>query len=191
MSNDTWDLFYGPNEGYALELYERYRQDPSSVDALTRAYFEQYGPPPGASPDGATPSTATAMMSAVTRATSTATPPPETAQPAPYFHQPPVGAASSARNAASAPAGETTAARDVVTIVLAARLARSIREYGHLAAQVDPLGTPPPGDPMLDPATHGLTDANLAALPASIVWPNAGPEYGSCLDAIRALRAIY
>src|SRR5258705_2575979 len=29
----------------------------------------------------------------------------------------------------------------------ATALARSIRAYGHLAAHVDPLGTPPPGDP--------------------------------------------
>jgi len=152
--NNTWDSFYGPNAGYALELYERYRQDPASVDADTRTYFDRYGPPPAISPDGAT-------------------------------------AASSVLNLAPTPTQAAITSRDVVTVVLAARLARSIREYGHLAARVDPLGTPPPGDPMLDPATHGLTDADLAALPASIVWPNAGPEYGSCLDAIRALRAIY
>src|SRR4029077_19892808 len=32
----------------------------------------------------------------------------------------------------------------------ATALARSIRAYGHLAAQVDPLGIPPPGDPSLE-----------------------------------------
>src|SRR5690349_6245848 len=80
---------------------------------------------------------------------------------------------------------------DVVKVVLAARMARSIREFGHLAAKIDPLGSAPPGDPMLDPATHGLTDADLEALPAAIVWPNAGPEAGSCRDALDQLRAIY
>lgn len=38
--------FHGPNAGYALELYERFRQDPQSVDAETRAYFQN-----GFSPD--------------------------------------------------------------------------------------------------------------------------------------------
>ncbi|MGZ3667270.1 MAG: 2-oxoglutarate dehydrogenase E1 component, partial [Ktedonobacterales bacterium] len=55
----------------------------------------------------------------------------------------------------------------------------------------DPLGSQPPGDPMLDAATHGLTDAGLAALPATIVWPDADANAGTCLDAIQQLRAIY
>jgi 2-oxoglutarate dehydrogenase E1 component len=187
----TRGLFYGPNAGYAVELYEQYLRDPGSVDPATRAYFERYGPPDGAG---------TALASTAVLATQQrAQPAVATAgdgrsgatQPTPYFTQPPAGAASSARHPVP-PSLQPVAARpDVGTVVRAARLARSIREYGHLAAHVDPLGTPPPGDPMLDLATHGLTDADLAALPASIVWPNAGPEYGSCLDALAHLRAIY
>nr|CAA9282607.1 2-oxoglutarate dehydrogenase E1 component [uncultured Armatimonadetes bacterium] len=37
--------FHGPNAGYVLELYDRYQQDPASVDAGTRAFFERSGPP--------------------------------------------------------------------------------------------------------------------------------------------------
>ena len=40
--------FGGINEAYVAELYERYRQDPASVDAATRAAFERWTPP---SPD--------------------------------------------------------------------------------------------------------------------------------------------
>src|SRR5713101_5720043 len=36
--------FYGPNAGYVLELYERYRKDPASVDAATRAIFDSWSP---------------------------------------------------------------------------------------------------------------------------------------------------
>ncbi len=33
-------LFHGPNAGYAQELLDRYRQDPTSVDPETRAFFD-------------------------------------------------------------------------------------------------------------------------------------------------------
>ena len=49
-----WDDFPGVNAGYVLELYDRYRQNPESVDAATRSYFEKWTIPaepaaPGAS----------------------------------------------------------------------------------------------------------------------------------------------
>ncbi|HKB49317.1 MAG TPA: thiamine pyrophosphate-dependent enzyme, partial [Ktedonobacterales bacterium] len=146
----TWDDFYGPNAGYAVELYERYQRDPRSVDEATRTFFERVAPPNGAAVDG-----------------------------------------TSARPAAQEPSARPLETDQVAKIVGAARLARGIREYGHLAAQIDPLGTPVPGDPMLDAATHRLSDADLAALPASIVFPEAGAEEGSSRDAIARLRAIY
>jgi 2-oxoglutarate dehydrogenase E1 component len=37
--------FHGPNLGYILELYERYRDDPNAVDETTRKLFEQWSPP--------------------------------------------------------------------------------------------------------------------------------------------------
>ena len=40
-----WQEFSGLNRGYVLELYERYRRDPSSVDAATRSIFEAWSPP--------------------------------------------------------------------------------------------------------------------------------------------------
>jgi 2-oxoglutarate dehydrogenase E1 component len=40
-----WSDFGGINEGYALELYERFLKDPASVDAATRELFEKSGPP--------------------------------------------------------------------------------------------------------------------------------------------------
>jgi len=40
-----WQEFQGVNAGYVLELYDRFRNKPSSVDAATRAYFEHWTPP--------------------------------------------------------------------------------------------------------------------------------------------------
>ena len=45
-----WQEFTGLNRGYVLELYEKYRQDPASVDAETRALFEHWTPPPEPEP---------------------------------------------------------------------------------------------------------------------------------------------
>jgi 2-oxoglutarate dehydrogenase E1 component len=80
-------------------------------------------------------------------------------------------------------------------ILAVANLAQSIRSYGHLAAQLDPLGSPPPGDPSLEPASHGLSEADLSALPASLV---GGPPLASFKNAqadakaaIQALKDIY
>ena len=39
------DEFQGVNAGYVLELYERYRQNPESVDPNTRKAFESWTPP--------------------------------------------------------------------------------------------------------------------------------------------------
>ncbi len=36
--------FHGPNAGYVLDLYDRYRDDPNSVDPETRAMFERVDP---------------------------------------------------------------------------------------------------------------------------------------------------
>lgn len=45
---DFWREFHGPNAGFVLELYDRYRQDPSAVDGAVRAYFDRWTPPPEA-----------------------------------------------------------------------------------------------------------------------------------------------
>ncbi|TYS58634.1 2-oxoglutarate dehydrogenase E1 component [Sutcliffiella horikoshii] len=42
-----WERFYGPNMGYVYDMYEKYQQDPESVDGSIRALFEELGPPPG------------------------------------------------------------------------------------------------------------------------------------------------
>lgn len=41
---DNLQTFYGPNAGYVLELYERYKQNPAAVDDDTRAIFAHWSP---------------------------------------------------------------------------------------------------------------------------------------------------
>ncbi|MFD0710327.1 2-oxoglutarate dehydrogenase E1 component [Paenibacillus sp. GCM10027626] len=40
-----WQLYFGPNLGYVQEQYERYLQDPASVDPSYKAMFEEWGAP--------------------------------------------------------------------------------------------------------------------------------------------------
>ena len=42
---NPWDQFSGANAGYVQELYERYQQDPRSVDEVTRQAFAAWAPP--------------------------------------------------------------------------------------------------------------------------------------------------
>jgi multifunctional 2-oxoglutarate metabolism enzyme len=54
-------------------------------------------------------------------------------------------------------------------IAAGSALVSAYRRHGHLAASLDPLGTPPPGDPSLDPSSYKLTAAMMNAVPASVL----------------------
>lgn len=49
--HEALQSFYGPNLGYIVELYEQYLEDPESVDAETRRYFDEHGAPETALPE--------------------------------------------------------------------------------------------------------------------------------------------
>jgi 2-oxoglutarate dehydrogenase E1 component len=101
-------------------------------------------------------------------------------------------AARSAEAAAKEPSAELRASAEVSAAAAAAALAQSIRLYGHRGAHVDPLGSEPPGDPHLDFGAHGLTEEDLARLPASVIGGAvAHSGAGSALEAIQRLEQIY
>ena len=139
---DIYAEFYGPNAGYVLDLYERFLQDPNSVDPDTRRAFES---------------------------------------------QPPRFEAAPRLSAGASAAGQV----DPVRAAAAVRLGHAIRIYGHLAAHLDPLGSPPPGDPWLEASFHGLAEGDLARLPAAIIGGPGGETGANALEAIQALRKVY
>ena len=126
----------GVNLGYVVELYERYLENPDSVDRATRAVFDTWRP-------------------------------------------------------VDAEPREPREAPEFQTIVGTANLAECIRRYGHLAAQIDPLGSTPPGDPSLLPEAHGVTEEDLRALPASIVGGFVAETAANAFEAIEKLRRVY
>lgn len=68
------------------------------------------------------------------------------------------GAVPSAPAANAAPADLQEFARKVAGV---ARYVTAIRRFGHLAVQLDPLGSPPPGALELTMEHYGITDADL------------------------------
>jgi 2-oxoglutarate dehydrogenase E1 component len=95
---------------------------------------------------------------------------------------------------AVADTGDTAPGHTVASLraaVGAANLAESIRRYGHLAAHLDPLGNEPPGDPSLAPETHGITEADLRQLPASLIGGPAAERAANAAEAVARLREIY
>ncbi len=200
---DLWNEFYGVNAGYVLELYERYLQDPGSVDSETRAFFDQ-NPPPDAvlravgavEPAKAIEPSVEARPAAEGVPSVEGEPPIESAPSVEVV--PDVEVAPSVEGSPSAAgeaAGLPPAAEALKKAALAFNLAESIRWYGHWTASLDPLGGPPPDDPSVHPETYGLTEADLRAIPGSVIGGVAGEraaaQGGSAWDAIEYLRRIY
>jgi 2-oxoglutarate dehydrogenase E1 component len=127
--------FHGPNFGYILELYERYRDDPNTVDEATRKLFD------GWSPAGTEP--------------------------------------------ASLP---TT--RSLLSLTRAANLAQSIRLYGYLSANLDPLDDAPAENPLLTLEFYKLQREDLLNLPADVL-NLPGRQDENAYQVIESLRSIY
>ncbi|SMG48489.1 2-oxoglutarate dehydrogenase E1 component [Paenibacillus aquistagni] len=76
--------------------------------------------------------------------------------------------------------------------VSAAKLADHIRHFGHLAADIDPLGIDTkPLEAGFEPEAYGLTKEMLAALPASLVWNEPPVGVHTAWDAIEQLKKSY
>ncbi len=87
-----------------------------------------------------------------------------------------------------APAGSAPDQDFARKVAGVARYTNAIRQYGHLAVQLDPLGTPPPGAAELTPEFHGIIDADLDVVSgASLGWPHLATGR----DVVERLRYRY
>src|SRR6267378_278306 len=89
--------------------------------------------------------------------------------------------------AAEAPATTRFDADLLRKVAGAAKLVDAIRNFGHLAVPLDPLGTPPGGTPELTPEFHGLSEQDLQRIPAEAL----GGEGGTAADVVASLREFY
>ncbi|HET7457396.1 MAG TPA: 2-oxoglutarate dehydrogenase E1 component [Gemmatimonadaceae bacterium] len=96
------------------------------------------------------------------------------------------------RVATAAPTG-TASAPDASLLRKAAgamALVEAIREYGHLAVQIDPLGSPPMGASELTPEFHGITEADLSLVPAAALGFDP-QRFATAADVVAMLRKRY
>ena len=135
---DFWREFSNYNLGYVLEQYQRYQQNPQSVDEGTRRLFDRWGTP---------------MLDGL----------PKTA----------------------------LEKADSRYLMGTANFAQAIRSRGYLAAQLDPLGSEPPGDPALSVEFHSLSRADLARLPSDLIQGPAADRAENAWQAVQNLREIY
>ncbi len=75
----------------------------------------------------------------------------------------------------------------------AAALIGAIQRYGHLAVQLDPLGSPPLGAAELKPEFHGITESDLAEIPATALADahTSTQLTGTAADVVQHLRDLY
>src|SRR5256886_426341 len=69
----------------------------------------------------------------------------------------------------AAPGPRLPAPDELKHVAAAMALVKAIRNFGHMAARLDPLGADPPGDPALDPGPLGLTPEIMARIPADLL----------------------
>jgi len=149
----------GGNATFIEQLYEDYLRDPGSVAAEWRKYFDDFQ---GCSAGDRPHSDAIARIEAAQRRNGRGT------------------------------VTIATAATDAVSQKQAAvlRLVTAYRSRGHLAANLDPLGlTAKLPAPDLDPAAHGLTEADLDT--EFNTGSLAGPPRLKLRDLIALLKATY
>ncbi|RUL53993.1 2-oxoglutarate dehydrogenase E1 component [Lysinibacillus antri] len=80
---------------------------------------------------------------------------------------------------------------NIKKIFAAVQLADAIRSYGHLAADIYPLKDRKLDSSRIELSTYDLTDADLAAMPASLFFNNAPASVINGKQAVDYLRSIY
>jgi 2-oxoglutarate dehydrogenase E1 component len=175
-------LFDGYNAGYVQELYEQYARNPSSVPEGWRRIFardlEELVAQGLIVPDG---------LQANGRPTAPAV---DRLPPAiPADEATPAEKRAAAGADVGAPPLSEDGSRLLPVIARAAALVQAFRDHGHQLAQIDPLGSEPPGHPQLDPGFFGISMDELEEIPTSLILEEGGEV--SIAETLIKLRDIY
>ncbi|HEX5437058.1 MAG TPA: 2-oxoglutarate dehydrogenase E1 component [Gemmatimonadaceae bacterium] len=93
--------------------------------------------------------------------------------------------AASLSGGAAAPRADAAYLRAVAG---AAGLVQAVRQYGHLAVQLDPLGSQPLGAAELSPEFHGITEHDLSTIPGAALGFD---QVATAAEAVARLREWY
>ncbi len=135
--------FSGPNLGYLIEQFERYKKEPTSVEDEMRTLFDQ-------------------MKESDFSIFPKAVPP--VAELDPAWQR---------------------------KVIAAVKLVKNIRTYGHLAANIYPLGNYPLDKTHLELENYGLSEEDLQAIPAEFLCSNRDLATKTALEAYQYLKAVY
>src|SRR5690606_25054109 len=84
-----------------------------------------------------------------------------------------------------------TGTGDYKKVLAAVKLAESIREYGHLAADLYPLKNRQLDTSRIEESVFNLTAADLQAIPASVFFANVPAGVTNGKEAIDYLKSVY
>ena len=163
--------FDSQNAGYVQALYEEFARNPDAVPEEWRRFFS-LGPTAAREAGLMVPESLAANGGgAVVEA--------------------PVRGGSQAPTAEldAVPGQADTLRRMMPVVAKATSFAQAFRDHGHHLSQIDPLGSPPPGHPQLDPSFFGTSMEELEELPASLVMEGGGDE--SLAHALKRLQDAY
>jgi len=173
-------IFDQQNAAYVQLLYEDYARNPESVPEVWREFFRR-GPEDARAAGLLLPEGIEANGG-----------PPPSPPVAPVRPEGQPGAAPRPSSPAPDASGaELQRLRTILPAVArAAAFVQAYRDHGHTLAQIDPLGSPPPGHPQLDPGFFGTSTEELEQVPASVVMDGARADE-SVADALRRLQGSY
>ncbi len=156
---DETSFLYGGNAQYLEQMHHRYAQNPSSVDARLRAYFDGLKDDPGAVATEANgPSWARADWPPLANGDLVSALDSNWGETESHLKGKIEGKASSA--GVSLTDEQVRAA--TLDSIRAIMMIRAYRIRGHLIAKLDPLNIEPPKDhPELNPMSYGFTDDDM------------------------------
>jgi 2-oxoglutarate dehydrogenase E1 component len=92
---------------------------------------------------------------------------------------------------AQEPAAQNFDGMNLEKLAAAYKLAENIRTYGHLAANVYPVGEFPKDTHHIDPKEFDLSIEDLKAIPPSFIWKEAPSSVNNGWEAIQMLQEVY
>lgn len=95
-------------------------------------------------------------------------------------------------NVATQPASTSTSINDVKKLTSAMKLVEAIRRYGHLEADIYPVGlTKERETGLVQPKAYGLDEEDLKNIPAKWLWEDAPNGVDNGYDVVKQLKKYY